>query len=324
MFGISDILDVALGFVFVFLLLSLLATWVQELMATLFSWRSKQLMNIIQHLLDPSTEKLDGVARLRKEWAQGEEATVAQKLTDNAVKAFYEHPIIKGLAKPNEEPSYISTRDFGIVLLDLFTKAGMEEGTPAQDALDNLKKGIEKLDNSSTRDALLVLVETAVATEKDVEKQIVAARQSVEAWFDTAMDRASGWYKRTVQWWALAIGIVLVILFNADAIGLAQALWRDSALRETVSASAVAYIERDNEAKAKEAQQQLAEMGLPIGWSSQNLPSTPTGWLLKAFGWLVSGFAVSQGSPFWFDLLNRFVNIRGTGKKPEPATAGAG
>jgi hypothetical protein len=34
-------------------------------------------------------------------------------------------------------------------------------------------------------------------------------------------------------------------------------------------------------------------------------------------GWLITAFAVSLGAPFWFDLLNKFVNIRASGKAPE-------
>jgi hypothetical protein len=48
-----------------------------------------------------------------------------------------------------------------------------------------------------------------------------------------------------------------------------------------------------------------------------------SGWLLfKIFGLLISAFAVSLGAPFWFDLLSKFVNIRGAGvppAKPKPA-----
>ena len=36
-----------------------------------------------------------------------------------------------------------------------------------------------------------------------------------------------------------------------------------------------------------------------------------------ALGWLITAFAVSMGAPFWFDLLNKFVNIRASGKAPE-------
>jgi hypothetical protein len=34
-------------------------------------------------------------------------------------------------------------------------------------------------------------------------------------------------------------------------------------------------------------------------------------------GWLITAFAVSLGAPFWFDLLNKFVNVRASGKPPE-------
>jgi hypothetical protein len=42
-------------------------------------------------------------------------------------------------------------------------------------------------------------------------------------------------------------------------------------------------------------------------------------WLVKILGWLITGRAVSLGAPFWFDLLNRFVDLRGAGRRPAPA-----
>jgi hypothetical protein len=48
-----------------------------------------------------------------------------------------------------------------------------------------------------------------------------------------------------------------------------------------------------------------------------NAPRNSTEWNLKILGILLSGFAAAQGSPFWFDVLKKFVNIRGAGKSPE-------
>lgn len=48
-----------------------------------------------------------------------------------------------------------------------------------------------------------------------------------------------------------------------------------------------------------------------------NAPKNSTEWNLKAMGILLSAFAAAQGSPFWFDILKKFVNIRGAGKSPE-------
>jgi hypothetical protein len=61
----SDYLEVAIGLVFVFLMLSLLASWLQELIAMLLSWRSKDLVDILQVMLDPSVEKGEGHKKLK-------------------------------------------------------------------------------------------------------------------------------------------------------------------------------------------------------------------------------------------------------------------
>jgi hypothetical protein len=48
------------------------------------------------------------------------------------------------------------------------------------------------------------------------------------------------------------------------------------------------------------------------------------GWLaLKLAGFIMTALAVSLGAPFWFDLLGRLVNLRGTGAKPAKSAASA-
>ena len=39
------------------------------------------------------------------------------------------------------------------------------------------------------------------------------------------------------------------------------------------------------------------------------------------FGFLITAFAITMGAPFWFDLLNRFVNVRAGGNKPSEDSA---
>jgi hypothetical protein len=48
-----------------------------------------------------------------------------------------------------------------------------------------------------------------------------------------------------------------------------------------------------------------------------NAPVNATEWNLKVMGILFSAFAAAQGSPFWFDILKKVVNIRGSGKSPD-------
>lgn len=68
----------------------------------------------------------------------------------------------------------------------------------------------------------------------------------------------------------------------------------------------MAQISAVNPANAGQA---LADIKvLPLGWST----FTP----LSIFGWIVTA-SVLFGAPFWFDLLQRLVNLRGTGPRPE-------
>jgi hypothetical protein len=48
-----------------------------------------------------------------------------------------------------------------------------------------------------------------------------------------------------------------------------------------------------------------------------NLPTDSYGWLVKVLGMLMTGAAAAQGAPFWFDILKKLVNVRGTGINPD-------
>ncbi len=48
-----------------------------------------------------------------------------------------------------------------------------------------------------------------------------------------------------------------------------------------------------------------------------------TGWLLKIIGLLISGVAGAQGAPFWFDILKKLINIRGSGSNPSESQSQA-
>jgi hypothetical protein len=59
---------------------------------------------------------------------------------------------------------------------------------------------------------------------------------------------------------------------------------------------------------------------VPTGeWPGREFWSMQLGWALWGhwLGWLMTIAAISVGAPFWFDTLTRFVNLRGTGKRPE-------
>src|SRR5262249_42001985 len=138
---------------------------------------------------------------------------------------------------------------------------------------------------------------------------------------------------------ALAVGVTLIT--NADSVFIAQSLSRDPALRASVVAAAQDYVRENppdktlnppvgkevtkappNATKMTEA---LETLQLPIGWSlaqgdprriplSDGLGAFSVWLLAKVFGLFVTAAAVSLGAPFWFDVLNKFVNFRSSVK----------
>jgi hypothetical protein len=195
------------------------------------------------------------------------------------------------------------------------------------------------------------------------ETRLAAARRNVEQWFNDAMDRAGGWYKRHTQLWLALIGLLFAVAFNIDAIAMATALWSDPTLRQNIVEQAQKYQLPSTGGQVITGPDQAAQaihdlntklgqdLRLPIGWRIEAhhlqtaetctlLPQRPgdiwgipnngdcmqvleaapnpnVGLLSKLAGWIITAAAVSQGAPFWFDLLQKLVNMRLAGKKPD-------
>jgi hypothetical protein len=60
----------------------------------------------------------------------------------------------------------------------------------------------------------------------------------------------------------------------------------------------------------------LQNAGLPFGWASWDDFAQHYFRAVKLVGILVTSVAALFGAPFWFDLLQRFVQLRGTGTAP--------
>ena len=279
MFG-STILDVAIGIIFIYLLVSLVISAINELIAAKLKSRATNLSQGIQALLqDPS--QAGWVAKL------------------------YQHPLIQSLSPPNSKPSYIPSRTFALALLDLVAPAN----TDGNRTLADLKAGMANLP-APLQKTLTNLLDEA---QHDVER----LKTQIEIWFNNGMDRASGWYKRKTQWIQFFIGLSLVIALNIDSVHIGRSLFAvNSPMRASLVESAKSFVAQPGgpNKSMKDAIDAISSASLPIGWSEVPKPDQ---WPTVIVGWLITAFAVSMGAPFWFDLLNKFVNIRASGKAPE-------
>lgn len=340
MFG-SEVIDVAIGLILVYLLLSLFATAVREGLESVFKTRAVFLEVGIRELLDDRDGR--GLAR-----------------------EFYEHPLIFSLyrgpynegaesdaakvgEKPRERltganlPTYIPSQSFATALVDLVvrgpTSTVESDRQRAPVTLDALRARIDLLSSAHVRRALLIAID-------DAHGDLDAARRNIEGWFNASMQRVSGWYRRRTHYWLLLIGVLSTLALNVNSITIAQHLARSKAARELVVGRAAALTadgaagdrtgsDRDVETGQSRADVDAARanlearlaalesLNLPLGWD--HLPpvaDAPVSWFLQQLvGLLLTTLAISLGAPFWFDALNKVMTVRTTGAgKEKPAS----
>jgi hypothetical protein len=311
-----NMLQVVIGLVFVMLLLSLFATTIMELLAAGLSLRGKNLEKALKNMLASK----DAEKKLFKEFK------------DNAL---YKQLSQKYWGK-QYSPSYMSSDAFQSILFNVILEGqGMEK----------LSKKLEDVKDENLKQVLKQFLE-------DANYDLHTFKRRIQKWYEDVMDRAGGWYKRSTQKILVLIGILIAIIFNADAIAIYQRLESDpKALKEVVT-MAESFVEKDStiytyyyegdsivlnkepvrvadEASAERFQnaldqaklmvnQELASIRAPLGmgWSYFDYKNAKwTDWAMKLLGWVVTALAISLGAPFWFDLLRKLVNIRSSGRQ---------
>ena len=327
MFG-SEMLEVLIGVIFVFFLVSVIVSTVREGIEGWVKARAAFLEHGIRELLNDTHG--DALAR-----------------------SLYRHPLILGLyagdytpivrvtrppgggaarmVRPSaftsgkDLPSYIPSRAFAAALLDIAARGPEGYSGPRTPVAspEAIRASIANIPSAPVRRALLAAVDGAQGSMERL-------RQSVEAWYDAAMDRVSGRYRRSTQWTLFWTGLGVAVALNVNTLTIADYLYRNDAAR----AALVAEVERRTAAGTARpdtayasARRALDSLSLPIGWSRGWRPqqvgprSTDVQlWrdvLGPVLGWLLTAIAATFGAPFWFDLLNKMMVIRSTVKPRE-------
>lgn len=307
-------LNVAIGVTFYFLLISIVAMAATEVVELMWKQRGTLLEQGVRSLLQDGSG--NGLA-----------------------KAFYHHPLIRPLyarpgaptapppeatdaASPNlaHKPDYIPSRDFALAVLDLLGLTKAPDQVPPASLAQRLDDATaEVIEAASGQDGLTLTDAEVQAIQRalrpllaDVGADLDQARLHIEAWYNSAMDRVSGWYKRHAQKVALVTGCVLALFLNADSIFVIKSLSENDGLRTALVAAAEAYVQEAAESattpdghgaadstasdstaalpvrtdssaadsdqahyeeavrRYEESVQQLATLGLPLGWERGN------------------------------------------------------
>jgi hypothetical protein len=306
----SSTLDVAIGLVFVFVLVSIVCTAIREGIESFLKTRASYLELGIRELLHDRDAA--GLAR-----------------------QFFNHPLIyglygggysatptggllpTGLTRGRNLPSYIPTRSFALALMDMAARGPDVDHVSSHPGsgmltFDEMRTNVTRLGNPAVQRVLLTALDSA-------QGNLQQAQANIEAWYDSSMDRVSGWYKRATQWMLFVIALFVVVVMNIDSLRIAEYLHREEAARRALVAGAERAVADPNfvAQSYSAARTELSSYSLPIGWTRPAGDPKPVVNGLSIFGWLITAFAASLGAPFWFDLLNKLMVIRSTVKPHE-------
>jgi hypothetical protein len=289
----TSILDVAIGVVFTFLAISLVTSAIVEAVASLLRLRARFLLRGIEEMLnDP---RFEGLAR-----------------------ALYAHALVNpqgpGAPAPaRRAPAYIGAPQFAQAFLDVtgLTEALHPQTGGAPPAADLVRTVEARVADPQLCQALAGMVRRA---EGDLRR----LRDELAAWFDCAMDRLSGAYKRFTQAVSFAIALAVSVGVNADSVHIATRQWQQPALIAELNLPAT-------QPNAAAAYAELAR-ALPVGWTEGGFfvwrddagrrITTGAPWARAAIGWLITAIATLYGAPFWFDTLGRLARLRGADPAP--------
>jgi hypothetical protein len=285
--------------------------------------------------------------------------TLQNLLNDPQWTAFVKGSIFKSqhiqslMNNAKQFPSYIPAQNFVLTIIE---QIGHGSYTAA-----NITAGIANSPlPASMKQVLNDLWQQAGSSVTATQTQLAAFETRLENYYNNAMERATGWYKRKTRRMLLVIGFLLAALLNIDTIKITNDALNDKnklvetvdnivklmpdlkpgeAIAITVGADTAeiavttdssAVIKPDSVIKAggekiKKLQFVYNEtggyqMGYKTGkyfndWWDKN-GNGPKVLFFKLLGLLITCFALQLGSNYWFDLLNKTVNMRATGKKP--------
>jgi len=308
-------LDLAIGISFIYLLLALVCSTVNETLAGILNSRGKTLeKGILSILHDPK---------------------LAAKL--------YDHPLIQGTQSEGTRlPSYIASNKFALALMDILTGPNAAANDP-----NALQKGVASLEQSAAKTAITAVLQNPQfkTDQQRLEAWYEQSMSRVSGWYKRSTQ---------IRVFALAAAVTLMMnadslkmlknLWNnptLSAVLVENAKARLEKGRPDVEAQPMVTYDNPDDPTASTptaiperdviTPQEEKLLGQVAGWQGDWYTNWPhakdegfwswIGYLLvhRLGGWLITILAVSLGAPFWFDTLSKFMNVRNSGKPPEKA-----
>jgi hypothetical protein len=318
-------LDVAIGLIFLFFILALVCSGINEAISSWLRWRAQDLEHGLWELLhDPEKTAEEGAAALAE--LKKHPLIKPMLYPKNKATAASTPPIKDGRPKTSRKtdlPSYIPSRTFAAALLGLEQTAVLAKGVDVKVGLRKLGDSIDAIPSEPVRQALTALLTNA-------QGDAVVFRHNVEQWYDDHMERVSGWYRKRIQRVLWVLAFVVAFTLNADSLQIAKRLWVDPSQRAAIVNQAQ---NATSDTAKTNPSDELESLSVPLGWHLASARRDPQGfpfyekwsmaWALiaKLIGLTLTAVAITFGAPFWFDTLSKLARLRNSGAPPPASDA---
>jgi hypothetical protein len=309
------LLDIVIGLFLVYTFLSVLSTALTEFAIELFRWRAKTLRHGILNLLGELLEVNQNPARFNH--------TITGRL--------YKSPLIASIVQNDDRHdlstklSSISAETFANALLNVLqdlsqeNSLGIDQKSSGILTVEKLKDAIEFAPELSAllKANLKRMLEHVQAITPDPKQQIVELKLEIAQWFNHARIDTLNAYKYRIKILSLIISLVISVGVNADSLYLIRSISENTATRAIVIQNPKQIqgcrANLGSPACIKNVSVLMEKSTFPVGWQSANrqrqFPKLTEIAVLKALGgWLITGIAISMGSRFWFQLMNKLIN----------------
>lgn len=241
-------LDIFIGLVFVYLLYSLLAAVIMEIINTWMNIRGKNLKHVIYTMLnDDITGKKEKVSSGKALYYSIAGKGYSQK-RDGLAELFYNSPGIKYMGKmwfgKRQPPASISAKQFSNGLLSVLTgrAANQKERAEVLNSFFNDNENDTEPKRRSTRAASCNGLEYMKFLFAQASGDLDRFQINLEEWYEEMMLVATARYKQRSQIWLFGIGLVLACIFNVNTLHITSTLATDERAREQMIELSSAYL----------------------------------------------------------------------------------
>lgn len=319
---LSTVISIAISLSFIYFVLSLITSEIQEVIASFLKLRSKNLKEFIIHLVGES-EKTGNLKITKMLYDK-------YLMSIQTSQSYYQ--------RNSPQLTYIPPRQFANGIIGILSEE-LKLNNKEEDYLDDLTKVADKIKESplpeKLKNEIIIVLRNANAKVVEPENKFETLQQEIETWYQNSTEYASRLYQKKAIILSRVVALLLVIMFNIDTLNILNHLSKSEVLSSTFSSTIMGVIQSSDRSDYCSENNETLDFktcmegiedevktildrvdNLPIGWNwsdpwkEQFTPLNSGNVINAVTGWIISAIAISMGAPFWFDILKKLTRIK--------------